>query len=277
MGRKALDIEIVRLVEREWADQDQKATVTGSRPPRAKDVRARLARQGAPSLRKVQQIIREVKARGGSFEPVKWQPWNVDSNGNGKESPEETEFLLTLQFRALSFWRRGLYEHEALWACRLRAVVVNMTALEMDPSTAVGVGLCLILLYAHREAQAQLLNRPPYTDDLDGLLTFAPWGSAKWKGYELAVAEGLIVPPQDTYTFENQEMGYRIVLGGTEALLRLLHQNRANTAIIEGISGSSDYQETDKEDPGYGSLRPDRISSEEKAKMISDLFHGGAR
>ena len=193
MGRPPLASEIVDAVEHTWGKLRHDADRSGMSPPTGTQVYQEMKerrRKGGPtvtepSLRKVQQIVRDMKTRGeGRFDPTEWRPWR----GDELEAPEDTHFLLLLCALARRQWVRGLYEHEARWARRLRPALERMSKGQMRT-----IGLELVGMYSVREEVARLYNRPPPTGDLDGLFAFPPW-VVGWTGYEYAVKERLVEP-----------------------------------------------------------------------------------
>lgn len=139
------------------------------------------------SLRKVQQIVAEVKKksdkRSVSPPPVdEWRPWE-----NQEEGPESAAYLLLLDAITLAMYRRHLYQHEADWAQRLRVALEGLSPYDQ---------FCFVQQYVSRQGIADWLGRPLYTADLDAVLAYKPWLSIENKrAYEVAFNGGSIDYP----------------------------------------------------------------------------------
>ena len=177
MARPPISDAVVDTVKEIWAnDPRQNATQVHT------VVKRRLG-PGAVSLRKVQQVVAELKKRGaGRFQLSEWGPWQ-----DPDATPEDADYLFWIQRMMIRDWKRRLYEHEAKWARRLRVVLRDA-----DPE----IQLLLIGLYAERERFAvNVQELPTYTEDLDGFVTFKPWLRKRWKEYQSAVEAGVVPPP----------------------------------------------------------------------------------
>ena len=201
MGRPALAAEILEAIEEKWA-MDRHQT--------AKAVHAAVGRRwgrGVVSLRKVQEVIRIAKGRGGRIEIAEWEPWV-----NAEESSSDTEYLMGVQLAWMTIHGRRLQRHEALWARRLRWLIERA-----QPR----LRMFLISFYAAKEVVGQTLNRSPPTRDLDDMMMYEPWSSsARWHLYELAVASGEISVPRFFSELEGAASdGGDMHVYGTDALL----------------------------------------------------------
>lgn len=137
--------------------------------------------RGSVSLRRVQQIIAELRSKpdSGRFIPQNWYPWD--------DTPEETFALLKLQAFTRSFEGRLLREHEAMWGNRLRPY---------GERYSYELLYILVGLYATQQAIAENTLTPPYTFDLDAILEYEPWDSVeKWTRYFVDVRESRIEEP----------------------------------------------------------------------------------
>lgn len=170
MPRPPLDTDIQRAVEDKWGE-DPAMT--------AAEVHRRLEDghwKGYVSIRKVQDIVRDLKAKGaGRFEPVVWQPWSDHSSG-----AEDCAFLLKMRQVSLSLFDEVLWEHQAKWAKRLRVILEGLNPF---------LQLCFIREYAIREALGIRLIRDIITEDLDYIVAYQPWLSERHKR-EFFASEG---------------------------------------------------------------------------------------
>ena len=186
---------------------------------------------GTIGHRKVQQIIGRLKERGaGRFEPLPWRPWHWE-RPEDSETSEDTEYLLGLQGKFLTTFRRGLHQHEANWARRLRATLNGTT-----PNRQ----LVILRLYFERaDVAANLARGYPRTDDLDAILAFRPWKSpAIWEHYVSATEDGLIESPVLEFAVLEEEWTGKVPLCvGTDALLLMLAFSEHNDDYFDDVRG----------------------------------------
>lgn len=230
--------EVIDQVERTWAKDPRQ-----SAPQVLKRLTGRA--RGRIGLRKVQQIIANVRSRGaGEWEPMPWTPWKADCASSGQsvsgeeplqseprwspETPEDSRYLFDLHRRFLSIFDRGLYRHEAEWARRLRAILSDE-----NPNFE----LLILLLYFERVDDALSLDREPYTQDLDAVLTFRAWESQyHWREYAAAVKDGRIESPEMTFDVLEDEWtatAMATFCDGTDALLLMFVFSERNPRFFE--------------------------------------------
>ena len=159
MARPQVPLEAIRHIEELWAMNPTQSALQ----IRIKYLRYSQAHQ--IGSRKVQMIIanaRQINQRYMAFHPSPWKPW-TDSN----ENSDDSNYLLEINATSLHTYERGLYEHEASWAKRLRA---SLTGLSKRAQ-------CLMIFaYGAREEIANRLNyQSIYTSDLDNILATKPW------------------------------------------------------------------------------------------------------
>ena len=168
------------------------------------------------SNRSVRNILDAIKRLpdnvGGKYDPSELFPservpphkpmWDEEIDGKPLTS-EEKVFLLKLDEVSKSVEGFRLFVHERKWACRIRTALFGLTWLEVYR---------FVKLYGMRELIAHMDNEPKYnvqgvlisepeiyTADLDGVMTYSPWLSARTeKAYEFAV-ETKTVPSYWTY------------------------------------------------------------------------------
>jgi hypothetical protein len=184
MPRPATPQPIIDKIESMWAENHQ---------PQAKRLYELVKSQvkGYPSLRKVQQVIRDAKRRAGPIaDDPPLQPW-----GEGwPEAPEDIACLFRLMLCRLFEHpdATGLTIRQAKWALKLRGVF-DVTGL--DPENEYKRTYEHIIwanAYARRDRAAAILKRDgPYTADLDGVMMFRPWEGALG-AYREAVRLGLV-------------------------------------------------------------------------------------
>ena len=211
--------EIVREVENLWG-MDSKLSAAKIVDKINREHRS----LGTIGQRKVQQVIAGLKGRGaGHFDPNPWRPWQA-------ETSEDMEYLLWLQAMFLSTFRRGLDQHEADWARRLRALLHGMKP---------NLQLVILRLYFERAYAAANLVRDPRTDDLDAILAFRPWKSLElWEQYVSATEDGLIEPPALEFEILEEEWTLQLPLCvGTDALLLMLAFSEHNPLYFDDVRG----------------------------------------
>ena len=159
MPRPQIPLETIRHIEELWAMNPSQSAVQ----IRIKYLQYSNAHQ--IGNRKVQMIIanaRQVNQRYMAFHSHTWKPWTCSN-----ESSEDSNYLLEINATSLHAYGRGLYQHEAFWAKRLRA---SLTGLSKRAQ-------CLMIFaYGTREQIANRLDyRSIYTSDLDNILATKPW------------------------------------------------------------------------------------------------------
>lgn len=167
--------EYLQRIREIWADNPKLS---------ARKVHKQFVRQfgiDVVGLRKVQQVIREIRRKGGEpFVPTKWIPWL-----NPEESPKDAAFLLRSQRMWLELFGRTLYQHEARWGRRLRCIL-------QDEAYPNWIAL-IIMWYSKAEELAFNLSEDIDTDGFDALMMFRPWASPEhWRRYELALTSDQI-------------------------------------------------------------------------------------
>ena len=178
MPNPRLPEDVIQAIKAQWGIDPKQ---------RAKEVHAEIEALGhRVSLRKVQQVIAELKRRGaGDIEVELWRPWEDPT-----ETPQETIDLIRVAFYWKRWCKRELYRHEAKWARRLKQAL---------PTTSDRYLTMLTLLYAERELVAMNLNEPTITSDLDPLLLFTPWVSSEhWQLYDKGIGNGALEEPKLT-------------------------------------------------------------------------------
>jgi hypothetical protein len=121
---------------------------------------------GTPiSERTIQNIVRKLKDRlsepGNVFLTEAWIRWDLE-----RDSTDGLGDLISLDFISWELAGRGLYEHEAKWAGRLRDPLFDLTPL---------LRWFLVRQYSEREAEAKTFDEDLSTDDLDPLIGITPW------------------------------------------------------------------------------------------------------
>jgi hypothetical protein len=134
----------------------------------------------------------EKSAPEDPFSAVQWEPWpDTEEGPQLEETPEETDFLLKLDY--IKQVERGvsLYSHEAKWGRRLRVALKGLPPYGQYR---------FVSLYATREVINHYLNRPKYTADLDAFIAFKPWRPyyewVSYNAYLFAVQTGIIPFPE---------------------------------------------------------------------------------
>ncbi len=159
MARPSIPLEAIRQIQELWAiNPSQNALQV-----RIKYLQYSNAHQIGD--RKVQMIIanaRQVTQGYRSFHLYPWKPWSFLN-----ENSADSNYLLEINATSLQTYGRGIYQHEASWAKRLR---VSLTGLSKRAQ-------CLIIFaYGTREEIANRLNYSSiYTSDLDNILATKPW------------------------------------------------------------------------------------------------------
>jgi hypothetical protein len=175
----AISEAVIDKVKEEWAIDPEAS---------AREVARRFQSKYGPGLvgdRTIQTAVAQAKAQAPqkTFPCTPWRP-----RGDPEENPEEALFLLEIHQQKRREGGKGLLCHEAAWARRLRHTLDGL-----GPPWRV---LELIKAYAERERAAYYLNTTPYTEDLDGFVTFRMWLSpAHQQRYEEAIAVGAVPVP----------------------------------------------------------------------------------
>ena len=159
--------------------------------------------RGYVGIRKVQEVIKSLKERGGGrFERTEWHPWR-DRN----ECPEDSDFLLEIDRVNLEVLNRHIWEHEAEWARRLR---VALRGLPRESHWFFAIE------YGDREESARNRGVPHATTaDLDAWLMFKPWRS------------------------EDDNRAWRSALDKSEIPSRPLAPGLASRTVLSGLAQSA--------------------------------------
>ena len=186
--------ETVEFIETMWAENLTKTAVeihqmTSNVSPR-------------PSLRKVQQIIRD--ARRGS-QPVTndppLQPW-----GEGwPESSKDIACLFRLMFYLRLLGWPDFTQRQARWALTLRQIFDTGDQYSHEGMAKSVRHICWADVYAQRERAAEVLGRDLHYDDLDARMMFRDWeGPCQREAYLQAVRKGLI--PQMRFDLDDERI-----------------------------------------------------------------------
>jgi hypothetical protein len=178
----AIDEQVVEQVRNFWAENPHWSARAVAREY--------LRRYGDSKIkeRKIIEIVSTAKkaAPKEPFPFAEWKAW-VDP----QETPEESYFLLLLNYIKQAESGASLCQHEARWARWLRGDVAGLNPYSQYK---------LVSLYAMREVINYYLNRPQYNDDLDGFITFRPWRPhhnwAAYYIYVLALELGVVPFPE---------------------------------------------------------------------------------
>jgi hypothetical protein len=141
------------------------------------------------SLRKVEEWKAKFVKRDldrGNDDDERWTPWRDDGDVRPVDTPEETAFLLQLDWSLRLNFRpsRPMTRRQARWGKRLRPM------LEGEPA---GYQAVLVDLYAKRELACQLLGVPVRTDDFDAWMAYCELCKSVGDGITLRQAgEGLV-------------------------------------------------------------------------------------
>lgn len=135
--------------------------------------------------RKIEEMVSNLKkaAPKEPFPFTDWKPW-----ADLQETPEETYFLLLLNYIKQAESGASLYQHEARWARRLRVGIAGLNPYSQYK---------LVSLYAVREVISYYLNRPQRNEGLDAFVAFRPWRPHhNWTAYYiyLGALEAGVVP-----------------------------------------------------------------------------------
>ena len=214
MPNPRLPDEVVEAVKNQWGLDPKQ---------RAKEVRAEVEKLGhRVSIRKVQQIVAELKSRGaGPMEVQLWRPWE-----DSTETPAETVDLIDISLKWKVWRQRELGLHEAKWWRRLRHA--------LPPTPPIYLAM-LTVLYAEREMVASNLNEPAVTDDLDPLLFFIPWTSREQlRTYKQALEIGTIDEPRLTEVIAVGSKDENVLkfVKGLDALLLLFVSVKDNVEVL---------------------------------------------
>jgi len=214
LPRQALDPQTVSLIEELWVRMKE--------PAAAEVHREILKKKGdIVSVRKVQQVIADLKKRRGdevSDFAKPWEPWQSDS-----ETAEEIDYLLELRRSGEIAGSGPLSITQAEWAKRIRVSMKEMS----HPM----VPFLVSALYAGRQEFSILTGRPEvfYTEDLDQYLAYKPWVSTSRRDlYDEGLRSGKIDYPRPFFlgnVFEELSLESRLgmvkVFGLPERLAHL--------------------------------------------------------
>ena len=169
MARPRISKSIINQIENIWAENQQPTAAMVY-------ILAKPKVQGCPSLRKVQEIVREAKERAQVVqEDPPLDPW-----GPGwPKHPEDIRFLFDLLYCA-ALTGMSVNNRQARWALNLRGLFDNRGLDDKDRVIQTAMCLLWASLYANRERAAEVLGQgPPYTADLDGVMMFRIWESTE--------------------------------------------------------------------------------------------------
>jgi len=187
LPRQALDPQTVSLIEELWVQVKKPA----AKKPTAAEVHREILRKKGDivSVRKVQQVIADLKKRRGnevSNVTKPWQPWQSDS-----ETADEIDYLLELRRLGEIADAGQLSIIQAEWAKRIR--------MSMKEMSQVVVPFVVSALYAGRQELSIRTGRPEvfYTEDLDQYLAYKPWVSTSRRDlYDEGLRSGKIDYPR---------------------------------------------------------------------------------
>jgi hypothetical protein len=113
--------------------------------------------------RRIQTAVAEAKraAPSGPFPNGRWRPWE-----DAEKSLDDNFFLLRIHQLKRSEDGEGLTIPEATWAARLRPALGGLETYQI---------LELVRAYVARERVAHYLQKPAYTEDLDGFVISQMW------------------------------------------------------------------------------------------------------
>jgi hypothetical protein len=183
-----LDPQVVDRVTKFWANEGHPL---GAEKPSRRSLYDRYKQKVGDELSwgAFSDVVKKLEFRAppDPFPLAQWKPW-ADHN---EESPEETDFLLLLNYIKQVECGVGLYEHEARWGRRLRVGLGGLNPYGQYK---------LVSLYATRDVLNYYLKRPQYTADLDGFVAFKPWRPhhnwAAYRIYLLALETGVVQFPE---------------------------------------------------------------------------------
>lgn len=231
MPRPPIDNTVVKTVEDMWSKDPSQSAAQVSR-----SVRQKLG-IGVISPRKVQQIIADVKARGGGrpLKRVEWRPWDNES-----ETPEDIAHLLKLD--AISLANRGhhLYVHEAKWGSRLRVALEGLSPWQQ---------YLFIRAYSGSEEAAFFLQKPIDTWGLDSIVAYKPWLSENRQAYEYAVNSGNIPVPLENRTVKEP----------VSTVFREFLENHPDFVTPEAQEWVDERNKSLGEKPGYWGLALNKL------------------
>jgi hypothetical protein len=212
MGRPRTPPNVVSLVESLWVKQFKKnPKVTAIKIHSI--AKTQLPPSQCPSVRRVQQIIQQIRIKAGPFpDDPPLIPWGPD----WPELSEDIACLFQLM-RLYSLRSRvdgmelRLDTRTARWALKLRGMFdttwpkperIDPQVMDLDRWADA---------YASREIVGEILNQPPYLDDLNGVMEFRPWEKesarlAYWEAVEIGA-----VPP---FTLEAEEEAAEAMMPG---------------------------------------------------------------
>ena len=230
MPNPRLPDEVVEAVKNQWGLDPKQ---------RAKEVRAEVEKLGhRVSIRKVQEIVAELKRRGAGPLGVQfWRPWE-----DSTETPAETVDLIDISLKWKVWRQRELRLHEAKWWRRLRHA--------LPPTPPIYLAM-LTVLYAEREMVASNLNEPAVTDDLDPLLFFIPWTSREQlRTYKQALEIGTIDEPRLTEVIAVGSKDENVLkfVKGLDALLLLFVLVKDNVEVLRDRNLHMPWQREDYEE-----------------------------
>ena len=197
MPRPPISETIVQTIENIWAENHQ---------PSAQKVYELAAMiKERPSLRKVQQIVRDAKRRAKQIPddpPI--VPW-TDATVWPQDPTQVASLFLVMRVALLEVDRR-LTVGEARWVTKLSGLF-DYNGLGCDEEYRLAyVHFVVAHTYARRERAGEILERPAKTDDLDGLTMFRPWaGDERFRLYRAAIQDGLIPDYDPAATDEADE------------------------------------------------------------------------
>jgi hypothetical protein len=134
--------------------------------------------------RRIQTAVAQAKAQAPkkSFPSEWWRPWE-----DPDKNLDDNFFLLRIHQLKRSEDGVGLTIPEATWAARLRPALEGLEACQI---------LELVRAYVARERIAHYLQKPAYTEDLDGFVVSQMWTSPEHQQqYEKAITVGAVPIP----------------------------------------------------------------------------------
>ena len=202
MARPKSSDGILRTIENLWVREKLLAEKENRRPVKARVWRLLHGNEHQPpsdSSRKISKSATEkhIKTLEQQVSPkmlslVEWRPWT-----DPDETAEESAFLLKLNTIKNADQRLNLFEHEARWGRRLRVALETLCPYGQYK---------IVCEYGDRAVMASHLGRElPYTEDMDGYLTYQPWLPQNRHAYLLAVLSEIVLEI-DPYSYATPGM-----------------------------------------------------------------------